>query len=620
MKRNKITHSVVEIDDPIVGESSQSHVQVFESDSRWFNILLVIICLALLFLMGRVFYLSIVKNDYYAKIAEGNSMYSVPIIAPRGKIFDKNEEILAKNIPKQNVIIIPKNLPSEESEQKKIAELLDQKISLTYDQIIAKLKLASETGEISILAEDITHEESLIILGLQKSIPGITIQQTALREYVDGSFFSHIIGYEGLIQKEERDEHPDYLLTDRIGKTGIEYYYEKFLKGEHGATRSIVDSRGNLIQKLKDLPAKKGSDIHLNIDADLQRKLTESLKGQLDRAETKRATAIAMNPQTGEVLAMVSLPAYDNNLFAQGITSIDYNALINDEDRPLFNRAIGGVYPPGSTVKPVMAIATLAENIISADYQIESKGGLQLGSFFFGDWKIHGFTDMRRAIAVSSDVYFYTIGGGYGDITGLGIERMKEYMEKFGYGKKTNIDLPTEVSGAYPGKKWKEERIGERWYIGNTYHASIGQGYITSTPLQVLNSIAAIANGGTLFQPQIVSYAIDLQGNKTEFEPIILADNIAKSSEIKVAQEGMRQTVTDGTATYLKDLPVAVAGKTGTAQFGNKDQVHSWFVSYAPYEDPEIALIVMVENQTGEISSSTVPVAKEVYEWYFGER
>lgn len=632
--RNKIKN-VIEIENPMAGgfgfdEENQS----FKSDNKWFNFLWFFICFSLFFLAGRVFYLTIIKGDYYSSIAEGNSIHSVPILASRGQIFDKNGKILAKNVPNQSIVTNPNkllkvtNLENEEeianvfNENEKIAKILQEKVNLDFQETLTKIDLSVKNKESLILKENISHEEYLIISGLAQDLPGIEVQDTALREYVNGELFSHIIGYEGLIKKEEwESKKNDYLLNDRIGKAGIEIQYEDYLKGKHGFTQSIVDSRGRLIRKLKDESAKKGSDIFLNIDADLQEFATKTLKKQLEKAKTEKGVVIAMNPKNGAILAMVSLPSYDNNLFARGISSSDYNSLITDKNIPLFNRAISGTYAPGSTVKPIVALATLKEKIVSPDYEIESKGSIKVGNFTFGDWATHGFTDMRRAIAVSSDVYFYTVGGGYGDTKGLGIAKMKEYMEKFGYGKKTGIDLQNEVSGLYPDPQWKEEKIGEKWYLGDTYHVSIGQGYVLSTPLQVLNSISSIANGGTLYKPKIVSHTIDSDGNKTEIQPEIIAENLATKSEIKVIQEGMRQTVTNGTATRFKNLPVEVAGKTGTAEFGmTKGRVHSWFVSYAPYEDPDFALVVMVENQSEEISSSASPVAYEIYDWYFGGR
>jgi len=622
MKFWKRNVQVNEIEDAVLTASESEAARMsFNFDRRWLMIFWAgIICVSFL-LVARVFYLSVVKGEYYSFVAAGNSVRSVPIIAPRGEIYDMHGIMLADNIPSRSVIVIPSLLPKEEQKKENLIKELSDILSLDAVQTKGIIDDAVEGGENHTIAENITHEQSLVLRARESELLGIHMQQVAVRNYSDGQMFAHIIGYEGLIQKSEKEDHPDYLLTDRIGKTGIEYQYEKYLHGVHGAEQSVVDSRGKIVKNLVDVDAKSGYDVHLNIDAELQKFLYERLEKELKRADTNRAMAIIMDPRDGAIRAMVSLPSYDNNKFAEGIDSETYSKWITDADRPLFNRAIGGAYAPGSTVKPNMALAVLGEHIISPDHQIESRGGLQLGSFFFGDWKAHGFTDLRRAIAVSSDVYFYTVGGGYGDIVGLGINRMKQYMQKFGYGEKTGIDLPGEVAGLYPDKEWKENKIGEKWYVGNTYHASIGQGYITSTALQVLNAIAAIANGGTLFEPHIVSYVMNNGDNtKIDIDKKVIRDNIASSSDVRIVQEGMRQTVTDGTATMLSTLNVPIAGKTGTAQFGGSDRVHSWFVSYAPYDEPEIAMVIMVEGQTSKISSATVPVAHDVYKWYFGGR
>jgi penicillin-binding protein 2 len=618
----KITRKTYEIEDAVLTASEKEASRMaFDFDKKWLLILWVAVILVIVLLTTRVFYLSVVRGEYYSFVASGNSVRSVPIIAMRGVIYDVNGEILADNVPSRSVIILPNSLPESEDDRDLLVRKVSRVLNLNEEHVKTVIADALQSGMSTVVTENITHEQALVLRTRQKDLPGIHIQQTAIRNYNDGEKFAHILGYEGLIQQDEREKNPEYLLIDRIGKTGIEYEYEKYLRGVHGAQQSLVDSRGNIIEDLVDTQPQSGFEVYLNIDAQLQKFMFERLEKELERADTRRAMAIAMDPRDGAVRAIVSLPSYDNNTFAKGIDSKTYNKWIADEDRPLFNRAIGGAYPPGSTVKPVMGIATLAEHIVSPRHQIESKGGLQLGSFFFGDWRVHGFTDLRRALAVSSDVYFYTVGGGYGDIIGLGIERMKEYMMKFGYGEKTGIDLPSEAAGLYPDKKWKEDKIGERWYIGNTYHASIGQGYVTATALQVLNSIVAIANGGTLYEPHVVSHMINKNNdNQINIEKKVIRENLAASDEIKIIQEGMRQTVTDGTATMLSTINTPIAGKTGTAQFGNSEKVHSWFVSYAPYDAPEIAIVIMVENQTGKISSATVPVAYDVYKWYFGGR
>lgn len=622
MKYKRVYAQTSEIQDSVLTASEKEATRMsFNFDRRWLTIFWSITLFVMIILSLRVFYLSVVKGDYYGFVASGNSVRSVPIIAPRGVIYDVNGEILADNMPSRSIIVLPKILPESENEQKNIAQKLSHILELDEIQVTTMIAASYVSGKEATIKENISHEHALAFRSHESELPGIRIQQTAIRNYVDGEKCAHIIGYEGLIKKDEYDQHSDYLFTDRIGKTGIEYQYEKYLHGVHGAEKALVDSRGNVVKDLIDDAPVSGYDVYLNIDAELQKFLFDRLSFELERAQTKRATAIILDPRDGAIRAMVSLPSYDNNIFARGIDANTYNTWITDENRPLFNRAIGGVYAPGSTVKPVMGVAALGEHVISPDDKIESRGGLQLGSFFFGDWKAHGFTDLRRAIAVSSDVYFYTVGGGYGDIVGLGIDRMKMYMDKFGYGKKTGIDLPGEVSGHYPDKKWKENVIGEHWYIGNTYHAAIGQGFVEATALQVVNSIAAIANGGTLYEPHIVSHVMNKKTNtQIDTAPKALAEDLASKKDLTIIQEGMRQTVTDGTATMLKGLPVETAGKTGTAQFGTGDSVHSWFVSYAPYSDPEMVMVVLVEGQTGQLSSTTVPVAYDVYKWYFGGR
>ena len=287
---------------------------------------------------------------------------------------------------------------------------------------------------------------------------------------------------------------------------------------------------------------------------------------------------------------------------------------------PLFDRAIAGEYPPGSTIKPFLAGAALAEGIVTPSTQIESRGGISVAGFSFGDWKTHGFTDIRHAIAVSSDVYFYSVGGGYGAIRGLGMEKMNEYESRFGFGSETGIDMPGEKTGFLPTSEWKEEKVGERWYIGDTYHASIGQGFVLATPLQLAVATAAVANGGTVWKPRVVGQIRSRDGEMQTVAPEAVRRNVIDPSILKTVREGMRMTVTEsvGTAQSLASLPVAVAGKTGTAQFGSEKKTHGWFESFAPYEQPTLVLVVLVEGQENE-GYFAVPVTKEVLAWYFSE-
>lgn len=573
----------------------------------------------LLTLAGRVAYLNVVKGAEYRLAAERNSVRSIVIPAPRGILYDRFGKSLVTNVPSFDAIIIPADVPEEPERQVKMQQLLLETFGLeaeTLRELFATLNRRSLQP--LLLKARVSQEENLLFLSRSRELPGVRLSKTTQRNYADSLIFSHLLGYEGKIRKEELAANPEYLLTDSIGKQGLEKSYENLLRGKPGFQQAEVDALGRVKKELGSVSPVPGNDLLLNIDADLQKKIFDILQGWLDKQGLKQAAAIALDPRNGAVRALVSLPSFDNNLFAQGIAPDAYQSLLTDPFLPLYNRAIAGEYPPGSTIKPVIAAAALAEGIVNEETQIESRGGISVGNSFFGDWKAHGFTDIRRAIAVSSDVFFYSIGGGYGGIQGLGMERMKKYENLFGYGEKTGIDIPGEASGFIPDPQWKKNTLGERWYIGDDYHASIGQGFVTATPLQVLNSIAAIANGGTLYVPQIVNQIRSPEGQVSLRAPQIIREGFMAPDILRIVREGMRATVTDaqGTAKSLQALPVAVAGKTGTSQFGNEQKTHGWFVSFAPYEAPTIALIVLVEGQ-GEEGYNAVPVTQAVYEWYF---
>ncbi len=609
----------MEIDDAVLTLSEKDAVKMEwplnRSVSRFF---LMGMILFLLVLGGRIFYLSVVKGEEYSLIALRNSLRALIIPAPRGIMYDISGKPLVQNVPSVDAVLVPADVPADEREVAELKERIATVFGLEHDVLETAFgKLDRRSTLPVLLKERIGQEETLLYLSQSHELPGVGLYQTTRRQYLDSAIFSHVLGYEGKIRKEELEAHPDYLLTDSIGKQGIEKSYEFALRGTHGWERVEVDAFGKVKKELGVVQPVPGQDLILNIDADLQKKLFDSLQTILEKNELKRAGAVAIDPRTGAVRALVSLPSFDNNLFAGGISGEDYRTLLNDPGEPLFNRVVAGAYPPGSTIKPVLAAAALTEGVVDEHTEIESRGGINVGRFFFGDWKAHGFTDIRRAIAVSSDVFFYSIGGGYGGIQGLGMNRMKKYEELFGYGEKTGIDVGGEVSGLLPDANWKKEKIGERWYIGDDYNSSIGQGYVTATPLQVLNSIVAIANGGTLYEPRIVSQIRSYDGKVTAVPTKIIREKFIDAHILRIVREGMRETVTEGTAQSLADLPVAVAGKTGTAQFGSEAKTHGWFVSFAPFEAPELALIVLVEGQ-GEEGYNAVPVTKDVYSWYFG--
>lgn len=612
----------MEIDDAVLTitekDAARLEAPLHRGLARWFRIL----CAIVLVLLGaRVFFLNVVKGGYYQDVAVRNSVRNVLLSAPRGLIFDRYGKQLVRNVPSMELLATPGDLPTSEEERQSMIERLRSFIAFDSDEWEALLRSAGGTFSAPIvLKPSLTQDETLIFSARAAEFPGISLERSAVREYQDGLIFSHILGYEGKIRKEELAEYPDYLPIDSIGKQGIEKSYESELRGKRGADRVEVDSRGAVKKALGVFEPEPGSDLILNIDADLQKKLFDSLSVSLDTAGLRKGAAVAMDPRDGSVLALVSLPSFDNNLFAGGIDSANYAGLIEDDAIPLFNRAIAGEYPPGSTIKPFLASAALAEGVVTPNTQIESRGGITVAGFSFGDWKAHGFTDVRHAIAVSSDVYFYSVGGGYGNIRGLGMEKMDAYEQRFGFGSETGIDVPGEKTGFLPTAEWKEKKFGERWYIGDTYHASIGQGFVLATPLQLADATSAVANGGTLWKPRVVGQIRDRDGTLRSMAPEALRRNVIDPSILKTVREGMRMTVTEsvGTAQSLAGLPVAVAGKTGTAQFGTEKKTHGWFESFAPYEHPTIVLVVLIEGQENE-GYFAVPVTKDVLSWYFGE-
>lgn len=582
-------------------------------DALWFTAIFFIAILAL-----RVAYLDIIKGVYYSDVSKGNRIRSITIKAPRGKILDKFGQVLAGNAPSMDAIIIPSDLPGQPEERKLIAGKAAGILGIEAGNAEAEIESQNRKSmDPVLLKENITQDQALILAGKSKELLGISTENTAIRNYEDSNIFSSVIGYDGKITREEMNRNPEYVMTDYIGKTELEKQYEKELRGVPGAKQVEVDSVGNIKKNLGVINPQAGNDLILNIDAGLQKKLYDSMSEILEKTGTKSAAAVAIDPRTGGVLAMVNFPNYDNNLFARGISNNEYQSIINDKNLPLLNRAINGEYPPGSTIKPAVAAAALSEGTITPETIISGLGGsINIGSFRFGDWKVHAPSDVRTAIAESNDVFFYTIGGGYGGIQGLGMSRMKKYENLFGFGSPTGIDLPGESSGFIPDEQWKLDKLKERWYIGDSYHCAIGQGFVTATPLQLANFTAALANGGTLYAPKIVGQIKTSDGKVNSVSPTIIRKNFISDQVMQVVREGMRKTVTDGTAQPLKTLPVEVAGKTGTAEFGGEGKTHGWFISFAPYENPEIAMVVLAEGG-GDGHSSGVPVTKEVYDYYF---
>ncbi|MBM3205205.1 hypothetical protein FJZ48_04510, partial [Candidatus Uhrbacteria bacterium] len=400
--------------------------------------------------------------------------------------------------------------------------------------------------------------------------------------------------------------------TSEIGKTGIERSYETLLRGTPGERVSEIDAHGSITSMVGDRPAIDGQDIRLTIDVELQRASEILLREQMQIAKTGRGSVIVMDPQDGSILSLVSLPAFDNNIFSGGASSTLYQALLENRDQPLFPRAWAGTYPSGSTIKIVISAAALAEKLINAHTSFVSVGGIRVGSSFFPDWKEegHGVTDVRHAIAWSVNTFFYTVGGGYESFVGLGVDRLQDWMRRFGLGSKTGIDVPGEGPGFVPSKQWKQEAKQERWFVGDTYNLSIGQGDLLVTPIQVAGYTATIANGGTKVTPHFVG---KLGTDKPTFPVTSISD--LNSNSVHTVRLGMRDCVQFGSCRGLS-VPFTAGGKTGTAQWNANKRTHAWFTSFAPWDKPEVVVTVLVE-EGGEGSAVAVPVARQVLQkWW----
>ncbi len=401
---------------------------------------------------------------------------------------------------------------------------------------------------------------------------------------------------------------------------GIEYFWENELKGLSGRKQIEKDARGKEKKIIGEEAAVDGNNLVLSLDVLAQIKLEDIINKHLEKLNLSRASAIVVNPNNGEIIALVSMPTYNNNSFASGISQDEYSALLNHPDKPLFNRSVSGEYPSGSTFKPVMLAAALQEGVVSEKTTVLSVGGIRIGQWYFPDWRAggHGRVDARRAIAESVNTYFYYIGGGYEDFKGLGVDKITYYSQLFGLGKQTGIDLAGEADGFVPTRAWKGEVKGERWYIGDTYHLAIGQGDLLVTPLQVAMFTSVFANGGKLYRPHFIRKILssdDKVIKETAIEPV--REDFIDDYNVHVVKQGMRQTVTSGSGRRLASAPVAVAGKTGTAQWSIKKAYHAWFTGFAPYDEPEITITILVEEGGGG-DVVAVPIASEFINWYFG--
>ncbi|MBI4120086.1 MAG: penicillin-binding protein 2 [Parcubacteria group bacterium] len=581
---------------------------------------------AVLAIVGlRGLYLVLFKNNYYAAKAQANYVKEIWERPRRGIIYDGNGQALVGNVSAFNLVAIPAELPRDRALQEKLIEKIARLLNEDRSQVIEAFRNIDRFSfRPVLLLEDLSHQELLAFKSQAGELPGLRLEENFKRAYGQATdaqrprpdFYSHVLGYTGRVSQNDLKKNPDYLLTDIIGKAGLEAQYENILRGKAGATFLETGARGKTERVIGSTKSKPGDNLTLFLDAGLQEKLS-SVMSQivLSRGLTK-AAAVAIDPSSGGVLALQSLPLFSGNVFSSRINPEEYHRIFEDANQPLFNRAVSGLYPPGSTIKPFLGIAALQEKIVDDKTTILDTGSITVAGQEFRGWKPLGVVDIYSAISMSSNIFFYTVGGGYGNIAGLGPKKIADYLSRFGFTALTGIDLPGERSGSVPTPDWKKQTYRESWFAGDTYNMSIGQGYVQFTPLGLAMATAAIANNGVLLKPRLVKSVSAAGGTVlTRTEPEIVRKNFVDPHSLAIIREAMHQTVTKGAAGSLAGLPGSAAGKTGTAETGLGENTHAWFTAFAPFEDPKIVLTVLVEN-AGIGSQVAVPIAKEVMEWY----
>lgn len=591
-----------------------------QSVVRRAGVVVVAVVFVFAILLGRLVWLTTIEESVLAAESENNRTRVVYESAPRGEILDRTGIVLARSVPTFTITLSLSEPLGSEAEKK---DFLKRATKLSATEINTwwqeALKDAKETGSAWQEVPTALSREEALKMKSEKLPEYIRIGVGSSREYPLADTVSHVLGYVG---HADADELAQFGLKsgEWVGKTGLEQAYQSQLAGVRREKHLTVSARGVVTDESVVRDALPGDTLTTTLDARLQQKLTGALQKQLAKVKLSRAAGAIINVNTGEILAMVSIPSYDNNAFVTPGHQAEVSDYFNHSERKLLNRITAGQYPPGSIFKPLVATAALLERTITPETSIEGTGGIRLGGRFFGDWKVHGITDLRRAIAVSSDTYFYALGGGYAGVVGLGGDTLARYARLYGLGAQTGIDLPGEAAGFVPTTEWKKQKFGESWYQGDSYIYAIGQGYLTLTPLQILRATAAIANGGSLPTPHLMSQITNLKGDKVSYQDKSKATVPIPANILQIVREGMRETVTEGTAMSLRSLPVSVAGKTGTAQYGSEDRTYGWFTSFAPYENPEIAMVVVFEDQPKEDTYNAVPVTYEVLNWYFGGR
>ena len=591
-----------------------------------FKMLFIIVAVALSLLVMRLWYVQVIKGDELRQRSENNSVRLRKIKPMRGLIMDDGRRVLVDNQPSFDIVFIPNRTKDIRKVIEKIKELYTER-SLTFPSLSSLPDRVKPFVPV-LLERNISMEKLAVVETHALELPGVVTEVTPIRQYLNGEMTAQIIGFTGEVSREELDRSTTgkFSSGDIIGKFGIEKFLDSHLRGKSGAEQIEVNVAGKEVRSLGRIPAVLGDNVVLTIDSALQEAAWTALGN--------RAGAVAvLDPRNGAVLALVSSPSFDPNLFNGGISFDDWESLSNDPRHPMENRAISGQYPPGSTYKVILAAAALEEGLITPETTFYCNGTFELGDRVFRCWqeKGHGNVNLHRAIVESCDVYFYNLGKM------LGVDRIAAYAQAFGLGAPLGIDLPREKGGLIPTKQWKLSRFRQSWQMGETISLAIGQGYNLVTPLQLANVYAALANGGTLYRPRLVKQLESSDGHVVKvYQPEKQGVLPVRPENIEIINRALWGVVNEkgGTGYILKRKEQDVCGKTGTAQVIGLPQDaktrktkrvsadfrdHAIFVCFAPYGNPEIVVAVILEN-AGHGGATAAPVAKRVIETYFAQK
>jgi penicillin-binding protein 2 len=607
-------------------------MQDVAAETRLFNsrsvVAVLVVCVLFSVILFNMYNLQIRSYQDYQIRSEGNRIKVLPMAPNRGLISDRNGILLAENRPVFSLELVPEQAGDINNTLVKLAELIEISAEQQED-FLQQVRQQRRFNSIA-LKERLNEEEVAIISVNLHRMPGVTVEARLSRHYPFADLFTHALGYIGkintddLLRLDEQGRIANYAASREIGKLGLERYYEEQLHGTMGYQEVEVNNRGRVIRVLRSVPAKSGKNIRLSLDVGLQLTAQQTLK-------QKRGAIVAMDPRDGAVLAFYSNPSYDPNLFVHGISSSNYNALLNSPDRPLINRATQGIYPPASTIKPHLALLGLETNTVQPGTKVWDPGYFTLpnSDHRFRDWRRngHGWVDVYSAVAESCDIYFYELG------IKLGIDRISDYMHKFGFGERTGIDIHEEASANMPSRGWKRARFNQPWYPGDTVPLSIGQSFWTATPLQLALSTAVIVNKGLMPTPHMAAELSTDRSSELVKPALRRSVEVIDEQNWLIVEETMVRTVATlkGTAhTAFKNAPYSSGGKTGTAQvvaiaqdakydaesLDERLRDNAMYIGYAPAENPTIVFSVAVEN-TGGGGSTAAPIGRQLLDYYF---